>query len=124
MRLGGWHRIGIVLSVVFIIGSLWHRGAEQNRFESSAIQFAHENRINCVDRARVSAPTPPPGFILDTEIQCINEYDERVREIRSIWKPVSMDWFYNKMEIILFSWVVVYLLVFLFRWIRRGFEPR
>jgi hypothetical protein len=124
MRLGGWQRIGIVLSVGFMIGSLWHRGEEQNRLESFAIQSALEARGSCIARARASVPLPPPGFILDAEIQCVNEYDARVREIHSIWKPVSMDWLYNQIIIILSLWIVAYLLIFLFRWIRRGFEPR
>lgn len=122
MRLGGWQRIGIVLSVIFMIGSLYHRGAQQERRISLYSEWAYQTKTDCIARARASVPPPPAGFILDTELQCISEYEEGIKQNRASWGPVSMDWVYNQMAIVFAFWIVGYLLIFLLRWILRGFK--
>ena len=52
MRLGGWQRIGIVLSVIFMIGSLYHRGAQQERRISLYSEWAYQTKTDYSERMK------------------------------------------------------------------------
>lgn len=105
MRLNGWHRIGIVLSILWMIGGAVYERNNQREFAGKIAQFDYSN---CLDKQ------PAPG----------RDCSKVIRESLEKWnKP---DWggvIYVAFAPIVAGWIVVYLFVGIFRWIRTGFRP-
>lgn len=116
MRLSGWQRIGIVMTVCWIIGGTpW-----VNKFamDSLGADVLNEYR-RCLDARSVQPDgTVPP----DTNWKpCIAKFE-------ADWSPaVSGHWFYAIIFILIpipIAWLLGYGFLSLGRWIRAGFRER
>lgn len=101
-RLNGWQRIGIVLSVVWlIVGSYWSQHLLFN-----PIYSAHTNCLN--HPAIKDAAVCYQMF----EEQLANAVEQRLAMVALVGlAPIPI------------AWLLVWGLVALVRWIRRGFKP-
>jgi hypothetical protein len=122
MRLNGWHRIGILISVIFMIGSAFYQRLEQAELEILRHRVAYLGKSICVENARANIPAPPAGFVLDAETACINDYEKAIDGIFAFTNIKMMDIIYHAIFPVLAAWIIAYFLIFTFRWIRRGFE--
>lgn len=122
MRLGGWHRIGIVISFIFMIGAAFYQRLQQSELEILLQRIAHRAKSICVEHARANIPTPPAGFVLDAETACINDYEKAIEGIFAFTDIKIIDLVYHAVFPVLVAWMIVYVLIFTFRWIRKGFR--
>lgn len=111
-RLNGWQRIGIVLSVVWAIAAgLYVRYADEKR----ADEMSYLTYTSCVDATRALDPQarlPYPGC------------DKRSAETYTRWINGSRgNAAFVALAPIPIAWLLVWGLVALVRWIRRGFKP-
>ena len=106
VRLSGWERIGIVLSLMWITCvSLWF--------------VQHIPEVN------------GPG-IASVYLQCIEEPNANRRdcEARAEWfseearSELRAGWPRFALGPVIVVWLLVYIVVWTIRWIRRGFQPR
>ena len=104
-RLNGWQRIGIVLSVVWAaLGGLWgnHIAIQQG----GAVPIAHYKWC-------ISQPN-------DDDDECSAAFDEEYAVgVRGHWASATM----VALIPIPVAWLLVYIVVWAVRWIRRGFQP-
>src|SRR5215472_92402 len=105
-RLNGWHRIGIVLSMLWaVMGGLWGNHIAIQR--GGAIPIAHYK--SCISQ---------PDYDDD---ECTAAFDEEYAAgLRDHWAfAVIM----AGLIPIPVAWLLVYIVVWTARWIRRGFQP-
>ena len=110
MKLNGWQRIGVVLSIVWIIGAgIYQRHADIQRASDSA-GFAF--RI-CSDNEQLK-----PEIDLD---RCTKEIENSYK----IWMVGS--WgnvaFFAFVPMLL-GWVAAYVLIRVWRWVKTGFKTK
>lgn len=104
LRLNGWQRIGVVVSIAwFFVGGLWSSGliVEQDGAGAAATY------ARCI---KVNADWEPCRQVFDRD-----------------W-PVAMKYHWVETAAfavipILVSWLLIYGLIALWRWIARGFRP-
>jgi hypothetical protein len=109
MRLNGWQRIGIVMSVAWAIGGpiyLEHEARKDaqevfSRTYSSCRDVLSNDPNDCFRRASEQADLVPRYTA-----------DQRANQVAAALGPVAL------------GWLLVYALVYLMRWIRAGFTPR
>ena len=107
VRLNGWQRIGVVLSVLWIVVvGFWRNDAIIKSAQETAEAFYN----TCVD----AHPYP-------NDQSCVDE----------IWKNFELfsrghwiDAAFVAFVPILIAWLLVWLCVAVFRWVRRGFAPQ
>lgn len=102
-RLNGWQRIGIVLSVVWAIGALVY------------VWQDHTARSATHQKLYYKCMFAPDG---DTSL-C----DARDQALRSASRRVTVDLLTWSLAPIPIAWLLVWGLVALVRWVRRGFQP-
>jgi hypothetical protein len=98
VRLNGWQRIGIVLSVLwaaFVLFYIWQNWATLSSVYSD--QF-----YRCLFG---------PDEAADFKTCHANYYAAMIRVVGSWLAPIPI------------AWMVIYLIVWTVRWIRRGFQP-
>jgi hypothetical protein len=98
-RLNGWQRIGIVLTVLWAIGStIWE--------VSSIIESdtSYDSYDSCVSKPNADLRVCNQAF--ETE-----QFKEVRRGLVFVLLPIPI------------AWLIAYALVALVRWIRRGFDP-
>jgi len=107
MKLNGWKRIGIIASVVWMVGAgpytLWIVGKANDR------QFEESDRVECL---------PILGSNRTIYEHCVaNLSNYRLSQIP-----------YERLDAVLmaivpvpFAWGLAYLVLFLVRWVKRGF---
>ena len=104
-RLNGWQRIGMVLSVVWAaLGGLWgnHIAIQQN----GAVPIAHYKW--CISH---------PNYDDD---ECSAAFDEEYAVgVRGHWASATM----VALIPIPVAWLLVYIVVWAVRWMRRGLQP-
>jgi hypothetical protein len=106
MRLNGWQRIGIVLSIVWAVGAAIHtRNAEVatwERLASTGYTLCMEAKQ--ADYAKCSA---------EMSATLMKAYDP-------YWPNIG----FAALAPVLAGWIVAYLLLWIFRWVKRGFDAR
>jgi len=119
MRLGGWHRIGIVLSVIFWVGFAGWQRAKQVEFANFLNSFAANRHFSCSQNALAIAPN-------SAYLEAIQKCDEQHRQARAenirIKADQIPDLVFFPLILIALGWSFSYLVLFLIRWIRRGFK--
>ena len=123
-RLNGWQRIGIVLSVVWVVvAGVW---------VMSTVEHLASTRLrSCLLDASFRYPAPRPQFYAtgpppeyEKEVaRCEREFRN---ELNAYQAQYNRDRLYAVARIglapILAAWLLPYLLISLVRWIRRGFN--
>jgi hypothetical protein len=105
MRLNGWQRIGIVLSLLWTLCvSLWFL-QHVSTVESPGIASVYLQRI-----------AQPSAKLRGCRAKAEWFRDEARAEFRAGWP-----WFARGRVLIM--WLLVYIVVWTLRWIRRGFKP-
>lgn len=108
MRFNGWHRSGIVLSIVWVLGvGIYQRNAELKRAnEAVSSMFAM-----CVETHLLSADKKSTDCLQETE-------KNRMIWLEGSWGNVAWLAFLP----VLLAWSAVFLLVRVWRWVRAGFN--
>jgi hypothetical protein len=115
-RLNGWQRIGIILSVVWMIGAYLH--VYDDRVENfTAMNVAHETA--CMDQHRANGETFDQYFPICDAIGKTNGGLDRAM---AAFHDARMEALVIAIGGALLGWVVAYLVVFLFRWTKHGFD--
>jgi hypothetical protein len=107
-RLNGWQRIGIVLSVVWAVVGPIYIEQEHEAYARDEARFSY--RL-CRD-AQSSSADPS---------ECSKDYD-RTYEAFLGWKPSWGNWALLAFVPIVGGWLLMWGIVALVRWIRRGFR--
>jgi hypothetical protein len=136
-RLNGWQRIGIVLSVVWAVGaSIYVRDAAEDRAEEFArsdyqICFDNARRVlgdESAECARNEGREDEPGRMPCPSAQshydaALNGCYAKLEQTRAMWLVGSWgDAAISALLPIPVAWLLVWGLVGLVRWIRRGFQ--
>lgn len=106
VRLNMWQRIGVVLSVLWIVGGI---GYGSYRIDTDAYQMFDPSFRDCmeVETRRVGA----------SEDDCV----KIVENVKSKWVGGEFKWLFIRiLSITAFAWVVVYVTTFAARWIAAG----
>lgn len=106
MRLNGWQRIGIVLSIVWAVGAAIHTRNDEIDFWKN---FASTGYTICMEAKSADGA------------KCSAEMSEALMKLREpFWPNIA----FNALAPVLSGWLVAYLALWIFRWVRRGFEAR
>jgi hypothetical protein len=109
IRLNGWQRIGIVLSVIWAIGGgVWGNSISIHEGDS-ALAILSPLRSRCYETHH-----GPRDWT-----QCEQDFD------RDYSEAIKYHWHYAAVVAfvpILLAWLIVYAFISLWRWIRRGFN--
>ncbi len=109
--LNGWQRIGILLTVIWAaLGFIY--GARSPGY----IGVNHFQR-HCLDEQ--AASRLPKWAVDDNHVVCEQERQQRIDEVRN---DELMNGALLALLPIIFTWLLAYMLVWLFRWIRTGFS--
>jgi hypothetical protein len=110
MKLNGWKRVGIVASVVWAIGGYIHTLDTENATAMGVYSMIYND---CVGNST-------NGRAWGSEDQCSKERDASLSA--SYPSAVESAAFVAVVPIPL-GWGFVYLMIFIVRWIKRGFRP-
>ena len=105
MRLGGWQRVGIILSVAWALAgpTYWN-----DRLYDRALKDAGDAYHECRE---ISDPA-----------LCAGWQETIMKSGMANFAPIgSVGWALEAIVPIAFGWIVVYLIVGLWRWVRAGF---
>ena len=108
MKLNGWQRIGIVASVVWATGAYVHTFETENR---GALLNASMADYYCIEHGSGQP---------DISDRCRNEKEDSLRESRINSRNAAV---LIAVVPIPLGWCFAYLLIFIVRWIKRGFSP-
>jgi hypothetical protein len=136
VRLNGWQRIGIILSVIWVpIGFFWSASDVDNQVSRvwdpmvRAASDLNDSTLNgCISRIRTSIPKM--NLWAAAEEPCWNEWHARdgadtkknvafAMDLQASMRPEI--WFVTFATIPI-AWLIVYALIGLWRWISRGFN--
>jgi hypothetical protein len=111
MRLGGWQRIGIVLSVAWAVaGPIYLNG----RAYDNALKEAGDTYHDC---RQFQGPGDDPARCTERSNAMLKIGMQNVAPIGSLgWAVVAT-------APVVLAWILVYIIVGLWRWIRAGFKP-
>lgn len=113
MKLNGWKRIGIVASVVWILGAGLHTYGSEMETDSRLISSTHvacdSNLGNKTEDARAEAFNECNKQADDSLALALT--NARLAGALVAFVPVPL------------GWAFVYLILFLVRWVKRGFMP-
>jgi len=109
MRLNGWHRLGIVLSVAWILGSVMYGYFDR---KSQAETVAIELLEGCTKDNWTLAP--------NERRDCMELYDRAYRNNVAIddWP----DYLLTNFGTVIGGWIAAYVLLWSGRWVRSGFK--
>lgn len=106
MRLNGWQRIGIVLSILWAIGAAIY---ERQTQIDSGTYIATRGFAICIEPASADHD------------KCYSKLsDDLSRSIEPHWGNVA----FYALAPVLAGWLVAYVLLWVVRWVRRGFDTR
>jgi len=106
IRLNGWHRIGIVLSlvwVVFVCGYAAHEYLERGASTTLLIEV-----------------TPDKASMVDKQGRVLDYFELKTGEPRLLIVPLIA----ATLVPLALAWAIVYLCVFAFRWVAAGFRSK
>jgi hypothetical protein len=99
MRLGSWHRLGLVLSVVWFLGAgLYEKYVETARYEAGYASSYASCISADVDLCQLAARVHGDSFLVS-------------------WPYVAL----VALAPIIVAWISIYIIVLITNWIRRGF---
>ena len=110
MRLNGWQRLGGVFSIILAVGAAGYgrkRGMEGRKNDLST------SYANCLENEY-------PNLLFPTLQDC---FADRNKAHKNIIQPLWGDIAFYSLAPILAGWIVVYLAIRIFRWVRAGFMP-
>lgn len=115
MKINGWKRIGIIASVIWILWSYNHGvDTETQRFAAQNVEI----EMTCLKAHEQAGETFDQAFPTCDAVGRTNGGLQRAMDnYRSAEKEAAG---YAAVTT-LFAWLVVYLAVFLARWVKRGF---
>jgi hypothetical protein len=128
--MGGWRRIGVVLSVLWFVGFggwLWVDGVGRNS-EFHVWQLGHCSRMSDMRREPIRLDDPQRAQkyakIEEQEKACRDKASALFRQemdtLKShIWVLVAID-----AASLAFFWLLAWIVVGVSRWIARGFRPQ
>ena len=114
MRINGWQRLGIILSAVWLIVSSWAYFHELNNHPSDLAVYL-----------------PDSGYEWSQDLDTTNKAHEVAKQQGADFserfvflKPTFRMFGYLQFALtpIVICWLGVYLFIFIFRWVKRGFE--
>lgn len=122
LRLNGWQRIGVVLSVLWGIGAAYYESNAINARETAAISDQVELLRRICRMEQDQAITESRPFNRD----CVEEFRKNVDDFlrNPAFRESRWSIALAALVPILFGWLLAYSLVGLFKWIRAGFRPR
>ncbi|MET4477978.1 hypothetical protein [Bradyrhizobium sp. F1.13.3] len=106
MRIKGWARIGIVLSAIWAIGGGLYQNNEELSRSNSFFQFAYE----VCQRGKDAGTTK--------DFDCFKQSWEDAKPFR---EPRLGDVLFMAFAPLPVCWLFAFLVILIFRWIRRGF---
>jgi hypothetical protein len=109
MRLNGWQRVGIVLSVLWALG-VW---VYMDAIGEQAAQKAMTDWNNVCTERKLTQNELDLKSCIDTAVK-LAEYK------RADWSGVPLITALVPIPVV---WLLVYIVVWTMRWIRRGFQP-
>lgn len=113
MKLNGWKRIGIIASVAWILGAGFRTYTSEIDSASRAVSFTH---VTCdANLAGKTGDAWTKGFD-----ECNKQADELLNVDTS---NARMDAAGVAIFPVPLGWGLAYLILFLARWVRRGFVP-
>jgi hypothetical protein len=128
MKLNGWKRIGIIASVVWILGAGAYTYDSEIERTSLLISEAY---LSCDSAAKGplprkapdSAPEPgtvpmPPGAVLADSGDCHKQAED---SLMLAAKNARLDASLVALVPVPLAWLFTYLVLFLVRWVKRGF---
>jgi hypothetical protein len=113
-RLNGWQRIGIILSVLWVVGGgLLVRGAVKDEEYNNDWQESMVAQLSAADQAAVRARdlSKVSDGGLDVMYAAATSVDSRINSRTAIWTFGPL----------LLVWLLVYVVIWLTRWVRAGF---
>jgi hypothetical protein len=110
MKLNGWQRIGVVLSIVWVVGAAIY---QRNVAVERAANFAASTYEICSD---IEQRKPESD-----SNRCIQESAQtRARWLYGNWNDVI----FSAFAPMLLAWPAIYLLIRVWRWVRAGFKTK
>jgi hypothetical protein len=108
MKLNGWKRIGIVASVAWMLGGYLHEFDVRSDDDSKIAEMIEDNCIS----DQHGQETPDNHFLKKEQDYLNNSFaSERDDALFVAFVPIPL------------AWGFAYLLIFIVRWIKRGFSP-
>jgi len=112
MRLGGWQRIGILLSVAWAVAGPIYLN---DRVYNNALKEYGLTYSLCRDSQGAGDYDPA---------RCTKWADETQKiEMRNFAPIGSLGWALEATLPVVLAWILAYIIVGLWRWIRAGFKP-
>ena len=120
MKMGGWVRIGIVLSVIWaVVGGFLGSKAVLN--DASMLTSAQLDSCVAASKARLRAQGDTSEPYEKIWTPCWGEYEKNfMRNAEGSWWAAA----FVGLAPIPLAWLIVYMFIGLYRWIRRGFAPQ
>lgn len=115
MRLNGWMRIGVILSVVWMVGNSGYRFSEEMATQRAYSDFMYNARVNCIGQNGLRQYNREP------EQACVSQ--EAVNATYNQTVPWSMILFPPTFWLVL-TWIGIGIAYGSIRWIMRGFKTR
>ena len=117
MRLNGWQRMGVVISVVWCVSAFWYLSASGMKevYASAADRYSpcFEGTV-----ARELFPQEPT-LHMRTWQQCqVAQYADIERDAHEVHEEAAI----VAVVPVPFAWGAIYLVLTLTKWVRRGFE--
>jgi len=118
-KLNGWHRIGLIATVVWIFWSYNHQvDTETQRFAARNTEI----EMTCLKTHEQAGETFDQAFPSCDALGVANGNEQRVWDERESAEKSAL---FNVVVTTLLAWGFVYLVIFLVRWVKRGFTgPR
>ena len=115
-RLGGWQRIGIVASVLWILGA----GLAMRSHDVSNAQKQYEFAYStCIDQKRAQRADPTKPLATEIVSVCHKEgIDLYQLFLENSWGNVAS----VALVPIPITWLLAYMIIGIWRWVRRGFQ--
>jgi hypothetical protein len=116
MKLNGWQRIGILVSLAWAISMAVHDRDTNNR---TAYFSSRDVFQNCLDRS-VELTLEAIADMSNAVFNCQNEEKREYKKISEAnWERTAA----LSLLPIPIGWLVVYLIIWIFRWVKAGFKP-
>jgi hypothetical protein len=135
MRLGFWHRIGVVISAAFISIYVLHSFVENSRRIDAFYAWAFAEKYKCVDHAHRTynenrAYLSPPrntnwDVVLENRLkECeniieIESQGYRFQQLKVNFSKIG-GWFGWSFFWVILGWISIYACLYVWRWVRRG----
>lgn len=107
-RLNGWNRIGLILTIIWLIGFPLY---ENDKRQETRISLALYSKSVCIE----------DGLRLNDHRDCSRVFDDEYRKMNSGADGLK-EYFLFAVAIAAILWIITYLLFYVIRWIVRGFR--